>query len=149
MVKVRNTRPVKKCINPESCKKLALILTCYHCASTRVKHLAEIQDYSQKSNYTGIKNAWFAAHWNVDWNFITEIPGVDNEVLKFQFHSLTYFLSIVLFKQSGFQQSTIMSYWSTYQKKTLTKKKRAHSKEKPEWKALFQAKVGKLKKSIM
>ena len=26
------------------------------------------------------------------------------------------------------------------------KKKHAHSKEKPEWKALFQAKVGKLKK---
>ena len=39
-----------------------------------------------------------------------------------------------------------MSYWSTYQKKTLTKKKCAHSKEKPEWKAQFQAKVGKLKK---
>ena len=53
--KSKKHQTCKKCINPESCKKLALILTCYHCASTRVKHLAEIQDYSQTSNYTGIK----------------------------------------------------------------------------------------------
>ena len=143
MVKVRNTRPVKKCINPESCKKLALILTCYHCASTRVKHLAEIQDCSQTSNYTGIKKCLICSslecrlelhNWNTrcgQWG--TKVPVSLTDL--FSIHSP---LQTIRFPTVN--NHVLLVHIS---KKTLTKKKCAHSKEKPDWKALFQAKAEK------
>ena len=70
------------------------------------------------------------------------------QVLKCRF--LTYFLAIVFFKQSGFQQSIIMSYWSTH-KKNFNKQKSVPIEKRNQSEKLyppFSGNSGKTEKKV-